>query len=324
MFLAFIIETVLTFSHLRRVMKRYINLHRKGCNCQAIRQLQGNKSMPKREKKPREYRGVIDEIREQQRKTQDMTRKGKLEYFWYYYKVHTIAGIFILIMVITLIHDMVTAKDFIFNCVMVNSFQLQAQTLENSFAEYAGLDLDEYDCYIDTSTSLSLTTYDQYNLGTVQKIMAQMQSGDLDVLVFNSEIFNNYSLNGMFMDLRTVMTEDELEKYKDQLYYVDYAEVVRKSEEELDADELMEPMEVDVEADTLLHRHPEDMEDPMPIGVFLTDSPFIEKTESYHTSLQPVFGIVATCKRTEIAKQYLNFLWDDTIDFTQMIDTELF
>ncbi|MCI9335027.1 MAG: hypothetical protein HFI98_09845, partial [Lachnospiraceae bacterium] len=51
---------------------------------------------------------------------------------------HTIAGIFILIMAITLIHDMVTAKDFIFNCVMVNSFQLNAEAVENSFAEYAG------------------------------------------------------------------------------------------------------------------------------------------------------------------------------------------
>lgn len=281
-------------------------------------------TMAKREKKPREYRGVIDEIREQQHKTRDMTNKGKLEYFWYYYKVHTIAGIFILIMAITLIHDMVTAKDFIFNCVMVNSFQLNAEAVENSFAEYAGLDLDKYDCFIDTSTTLSLTTYDQYNMATVQKIMAQMQSRDLDVLVFNSEIFNNYSLNGMFLDLRTVMTQEELEKYKDRLYYIDYAEVVRASEEEVDPDTLTEMAEIDVEADTLLHRHPEDMQEPMPIGVFLTDSPFIAQTGSYHTSLQPVFGIVSTTERAEIAKQYLNFLWDDTIDFTTMIDTELF
>lgn len=280
--------------------------------------------MSKREKKPREYRGVIDEIREQQSKTRDMSNKGKLEYFWYYYKVHTIVGILALIMIITLIHDMVSAKDFIFNCLMVNSYQLQAETLENTFAQYAGLDLDEYDCYIDTSTTLSLTTYDQYNMATVQKIMAQMQSRDLDVIVFNSEIFNNYSLNGMFMDLRSVMTEEELEKYKDQLYYIDYAELVRESEKELDADELMEPMEVDVEADTLLHRHPEDMEDPMPIGVFITDSPFLEKSGSYHPSLQPVFGIVATCQRTDVAKQYLDFLWDDSIDFSQVVDTTLF
>ena len=280
--------------------------------------------MPKREKKPREYRGVIDEIREQQLKTRDMTGKGKLEYFWYYYKVHTLVGLLILVMVITLIHDMVTAKDFIFNCVMVNSFQLDAEALENSFAEYAGLDIEKYDCYIDTSTSLSLTTYDQYNMAAVQKIMAQMQSGDLDVLVFDSEIFNNYSLHGMFMDLRTIMTDEELEKYKDQLYYVDYAEVVREAAKELDADELMEPVEVDVEADTLMHRHPEDMEDPMPIGIFITDSPFIEQSGSYHSSLQPVFGIVATCKRTEVAKQYVDFLWDDTVDFTQVINTDLF
>ena len=92
----------------------------------------------------------------------------------------------------------------------------------------------------------------------------------------------------------------------------------------MDPDTLTEMAEIDVEADTLLHRHPEDMQEPMPIGVFLTDSPFIAQTGSYHTSLQPVFGIVSTTERAEIAKQYLNFLWDDTIDFTTMIDTELF
>ena len=291
--------------------------------CKDTMQLQRNRIMPKREKKPREYRGVIDEIREQQRKTLDMSNKGKLEYFWDYYKVHTIVGIFVLIMAITLIHDIVTSKDFIFNCVMVNSFQLDSDSLENAFAEYAGLDLDEYDCYIDTSTSLSLTTYDQYNMATVQKIMAQMQSGDLDALVFNSEIFNNYSLNGIFMDLRTVMTDEELEKYKDYLYYIDYAELLRASEEELDLDAVTEPVEIDVEAETLMHRHPEDMEDPMPIGIFIGDSPFVEQSNSYHSSLQPVFGIVATCKRVEVAKQYMDFLWDDTIDFTQMIDQSL-
>lgn len=280
--------------------------------------------MPKREKKPREYRGVIDEIREQHLKTRDMTKKGKLEYFWYYYKVHTIAGLFILIMAVSLIHDMATSKDFILNCIMANSFQLNSETLENTFAEYAGLDLNEYDCYIDTSTTLSLTTYDQYNMAAVQKIMAQMQSRDLDAIVFNSEIFNNYSLNGMFLDLRTVMTEQELEKYQDQLYYVDQAEIDRKSEEAMEPDTLTEMAEIDVEADTLLHRHPEDMQEPIPIGVFLTDSPFIAQSGSYHTSLQPVFGIVSTTQRAEVAKQYLDFLWDDTIDFTQMIDTELF
>ena len=39
------------------------------------------------------YRGIIDEIREQQRKMKDMTWKERFAYYWEYYKVHTIVTI---------------------------------------------------------------------------------------------------------------------------------------------------------------------------------------------------------------------------------------
>ena len=51
--------------------------------------------MEKQEKKPREYRGVQDEIHEQHLKMKDMTLKEKLKYFWYYYKFHTLAVILV-------------------------------------------------------------------------------------------------------------------------------------------------------------------------------------------------------------------------------------
>ena len=41
--------------------------------------------MSEKEKNAAEYRGVRDEIRQQQLKTRDMTLKGKLKYFWDYY-----------------------------------------------------------------------------------------------------------------------------------------------------------------------------------------------------------------------------------------------
>ena len=55
--------------------------------------------MSKKEKSPKEYRGVIDEIRQQQMKTKEMSTKGKLEYFWDYYKVHTIVAILVIFFV---------------------------------------------------------------------------------------------------------------------------------------------------------------------------------------------------------------------------------
>ncbi len=69
--------------------------------------------MSKKEKSPKEYRGVIDEIRQQQMKTKEMSAKGKLEYFWDYYKVHTIVAILVIFFAAMFIRDIVDRKSVV-------------------------------------------------------------------------------------------------------------------------------------------------------------------------------------------------------------------
>ncbi len=283
--------------------------------------------MSKKEKSPKEYRGVIDEIRQQQMKTKEMSAKGKLEYFWDYYKVHTIVAILVIFFAAMFIRDIVTAKDYNFYSILFNARQLSGDSLESAFSEYAGLDTENYECYIDASTGLSLTSFTEYDMATVQKLMATIQIGDLDTVVFNSELFNNYAGNEMFLDLRTILSEEELNAWKDYLYYIDYVEVAAERE---DVDVEESPAEKDAADDetrqqeileeTNRHRSPEGMAEPVPVGIFMEASPFAEKSGAY-SDLVPVFGFVSTSKRTETGKQFLEFLWDDTIDFAQMIDT---
>lgn len=280
--------------------------------------------MAGKEKKPREYRGVQDEIREQHMKAKDMSPKEKLQYFWDYYKVHTFVVIFAVIMAVTFIHDVATSKDHIFSGIMLNSYQLSAAALENAFAEYADLDLENYDCFIDTSSTLSFTASSQYDMATIQKIVAMIQTGDLDAVVYDSAVFNNYSGEEMFAGLDTVFTEDELKKYQDCLYYVDYAEIRRENEADVSEDFISSEdwnerySEENVLKETEKHRHPEAMEEPVPVGVFLDDSPFVLKTGAYPQSGSVVFGIISTSNRIDTGKKFLEFLWDEAIDFTQM------
>ncbi len=283
--------------------------------------------MSKKEKSPKEYRGVIDEIRQQQMKTKEMSAKGKLEYFWDYYKVHTIVAILVIFFAAMFIRDVATAKDYNFYSILFNARQLSGDGLESAFSEYAGLDTENYECYIDASTGLSLTSFTEYDMATVQKLMATIQIGDLDTVVFNSELFNNYAGNEMFLDLRTVLSEEELNVWKDYLYYIDYVEVAAERED-VDVEEALaekdaaddETRQQEILEETNRHRSPEGMAEPVPVGIFMEESPFAEKSGAY-SGLVPVFGFVSTSKRTETGKQFLEFLWDDTIDFAQMIDT---
>lgn len=281
--------------------------------------------MSKTPKEPKPYKGVRDEIREQQLKAKDMSAKGKLQYFWYYYKVHTIVGLCIIFFAVTLLHDILSAKDYAFYGIMLNSINLDSEQLQTSFGEYASLDLEKYECFIDTQSTLSYTSMTQYDMATAQKLIALCQTKDLDAVVFDSEVFNNYANNELFADLRTLYSDTELAKYKDQLYYVDYAEIL-KANEEIDyenADLISSEESSALTLDDILseaesHRHPENMEQPIPVGIFLDASPFAEKTGAYG-QLQPIFGISVTSTRTDTAKQYLDYLWDDTIDFGSMV-----
>lgn len=280
--------------------------------------------MSQNEKEPKPYRGVQDEIREQQQKLKGKSLKEKLQYFWYYYKVHTIVIICVVVFLVTMLHDILSAKDYIFYGITLNAVDLSGDSMEQAFGEYAGLDLETYECFIDTDSTLSYRTATQYDMATSQKLIALVQTKDLDVMVFDSEIYNNYANNGMAADLTTLYTPEELQKYEGRLYYVDKAQIDRADEDPgyknealafLDGDEEVTNDDILREAET--HRHPENMEDPIPVGIFLEDSPFVQKTGAYDI-LKPVFGISSTTTRPETAKKFLEFLWDDRIDFASM------
>ena len=279
----------------------------------------------KKEKEPREYRGIIDEIREQQSKTNEMTRKEKFAYFWYYYKVHTIVAICIIFFLGSLIHDIVTAKDYNFYGIMLNSSGLSDENLVASFGEYAGLDLENYECFIDTTSTLSLQSQSEYDLSTNQRLIALTQTKDLDVMVLDGIVCQNFSYNGMLADLREVLTEEELARYEGQIYYVDNAAILAEEEAEYTSEELIAQSEAraaatldEINAEAESHRDPSAMEDPIPVGIYLEDSAFIEGTASYN-GLVPIYTICVTSQRTETAKQYLAFLFDESIPFEEML-----
>ena len=276
--------------------------------------------MFKKEKAPREYRGINDEIQEQTKKFKDMSLKEKWEYFWEYYKVNVLIIVIVGAFVISMIHNFVTAKDYCFNGLLLNASMMDQEKIAASFAEYAGLDTEKYECYIDASSTLSYQNPSEYELATSQRIVALIQSKELDGMLFDAEVFYNYAFNQVFMDLREVYTAEELAEYEGRIYYIDKAEIRRAEESEKASSEkytlvTLTPDEVIAEAQT--HRDPSAMEEPIPVGIFVDDSPFAQKSKAY-LGVVPIYGISTTSQRVEVSKQFLDYLFDDTIDFANM------
>ena len=225
------------------------------------------------------YRGIIDEIREQQRKMQDMTWKERFAYYWEYYKVHTIVTIVAIIAIVCTVRTLVNTKDYAFYGLMLNAYSLSSDVMSDTFSEYAGIDTNTYECFMD-----------------------------------------QYAVNQIFYDLREVLTPEQIEKYEPYFYYVDM-DIVRAQEDEdviVDTDAIAAKGNLTLEEIHELaatRMDPSTMGDPVPVGIVMTDSPFATESHSYD-DLVPVFGISVTTQRMDTCLQFLDYLWDDTVDFS--------
>lgn len=247
-----------------------------------------------------------DEVKEQQQKLKGKTFREKLDYFWYYYKVHTIVALFVIIVGTIFIRDAVTAKDSAFSAVLLNALGNDSQEMiESDFAAYSDIDLEVYDCYIDTGSTLSYDTMSQMDLAVSQRIVALTQTGGIDVLISNSEPFANFSQGMMFKDLREELTAEEYARFEPDFFYIDAAA--------LDADDA-EPVYdengmVEIVDTSIDHADPSAMKDPVPVGIYLKSVSRLKEYNCYpDSSVTPIFGFPATADHPDKAHLFLKYL----------------
>ena len=173
------------------------------------------------------------------------------------------------------------------------------------FPKHAGIDTNVYDCFIDTTSSLSYETMSQADLAVSQRIVAMVQTGDMDVLVANSEAFTNYAKGGVFHDLRNELTKEEFAALEPYFYYIDRS-VIEAEPEEIVYDEDGMPVDTQKDVD---HTDPSSMEDPIPVGIYLDSFSKLEEYGCYLSTQEPtIFGFVFSSERKETCHLFLQYL----------------
>ena len=266
---------------------------------------------------------VIEEIREQQKKAfATMTPKEKLAYFWDYYKIHTMAAIILIAFVIAFVGSYRSNKPIAFYAVLLNANTMEdnaatASAWNEDFMEFAGIDPEAYQVYIDTSVTLSADGGDQYEVANRQKMAAMMHAGDIHAIVADTETFEGYARLEYFYDLTEIFTEEELAPYADLLYYTDGAAF---DEDTGDTLEEMEAAQEAVYNQVIDHSDPSSMEKPVAVGIRipqtgnkLGDSGYYDYIfESGYTfqgyPSEIVIGIPLSAENPESVLQFLSYL----------------
>lgn len=262
---------------------------------------------------------VMEETLDQHAKMKGKPFKEQFAYYFGYYKFHALGVIAVLGVIISIIVTIVTHKDFGFCAMIVNSGNINIDTLQEGFASYAGIDLDEYECYISANETELPSGMSNADVSASTRFAAYLSSGDMDVAIFDSDMFYRKAINGCFMDLRNVFSAEEMAKYEGHFFYIDQVEY-EKMQNSNDPTSFMFPDIIigpheQQEARLKPYMDPTKMAEPIPVGIVIEDAKGIKDINCY-SEMIPVFGIAGNTSRLELAVKFLNFLYDEHVDFS--------
>lgn len=265
---------------------------------------------------------IQDEIRHQRQRLRGRGVKAYISYYLTYYLWTTIAVICVVVGLLVVLVTMLSRKEQVLGVMFLNASTMSVGTneygarLEEGFAAYAGIDTGRQEAVIDTSCYQTPgLVADSYDMSTSEKVAVQAAAGMLDCVVADASNFYYYTCSMAFEDLRDVLSEETLTRYEDEIYYVDMADV-NAWQDEVDsasgADALMTEEEGKAAelAAQFVRPDPDTMEEPVPVGIIVTDAAQIAGSGVY-TDRVAVLGFVQNSEQHENAALFLDYLFEE-------------
>lgn len=224
----------------------------------------------------RNTNSLQDEIYLQHQKLADQPFSKKAEYYWHYYKIHIIVTVLLACFFGSILHPIIHQKDTVLSIAYINAFpNVEDEVIINDLEAYLQLNTKKQQVLLDSTYYIDNNSSSPYAETYSQKFSANAMAGNFDVVLADTSNFNFFGNQGFFQDLSTILSEDDLKKYKERLYYIDYPN--------------------------------DDSPKTIPIGIKINKSNKICKTSCY-PNMDAYFGIVRGTKHIDTALSYLNYL----------------
>lgn len=246
---------------------------------------------------------VMDEFKEEREMLKHGTLKQKFTYFMDYYKWYVIVAVAVIGFIASLVYQALTSKETRFFAALVNAFEIVSPEEHiRGFADYAQIDTDEYDIVFDSSMHIDNSSMTQDTITSSQKLMVFIAASEVDVVMADQDIIEQYAYNDSFYDIREVLTAEQIEKYESRFFYMDLAvaEAIKAAQSDPDYDYSQTPSHPDP-------RKPEAMEQPVPVGIFLDGAQALNEVY-YFAYGEPVLAVSATSPHLETVPEYVDFL----------------
>ncbi|SEK62004.1 hypothetical protein SAMN04487770_10298 [Butyrivibrio sp. ob235] len=237
---------------------------------------------------------INEEKRHQWQALKGMGFKAHWDYFWDYYKIHVIVALIVIIGIASFAKEILTRKPDAISVTIVNAANTQDATLlHDEFAEYEKIDTSQYNVLIDSSSVINIENPDSYTVANSERLYAMIAAHDLDVLMADKDVFDNYAKSELFLDLRECFSEEELKSFGDAVYYFDTADYNSNGEYDMDTGEYVKNENVKSEL--------------IPVGIVLNDNPHLTAM-GFYPGVSPIVGLAVSSERTDVGADFIRFL----------------
>jgi hypothetical protein len=132
-----------------------------------------------------------------------MSRKKKAEYIWEYYRLHIIGTIAIIFILGYIINNQITRIDYVFNLTMIGNIvdENKINDLEKQLTEIVVKEGEER-----KQATVATIPLEGSNMSSqyIQKFIAQVTVGELDVVVLDKGMFESLVKEDMFLKLDSI------------------------------------------------------------------------------------------------------------------------
>lgn len=164
-----------------------------------------------------------DEIREQQKKVfESQGLKGRIAYFFHYYKWYTLTGFLILLVGLSMLFDFITQKDIVMQAIYVNAFPNMAkEAFMDEFEKTIDINPKKEETILTDDFYIDMEAYTYYDAQNLEKLLVFCSTGSVDVCVVDESFLMHMAKGSYYMDLSTVLTKEQMDKYKDKIVWYD-------------------------------------------------------------------------------------------------------
>ena len=234
----------------------------------------------------------------QWRALKDKPLIDKLKYIFTYYWPGILGGVFVIIFLVSWLTTALSRKDAALSGYLLNGLSNSNYSgdFKQEFLDHQQIDSDKYSFKLTADVSYSSTEISDTAGAVLESIVVQTYAQELDFIVVD---LDNYPvLSAYYMDLFSVMSEEQIAKWKDCFVYVEKAE--------------LEQLTSDAMGDFSLpkyHLSTDGLSEPIALGIRIPENSKLFDAYSY-ISKDVIFGISRSAPNIENTLAFLEYIMD--------------